>query len=377
MSEIKVDTVVDAAGTGKPNFSNGVTMNGAALSTLNLGEYNASSSEPSSPENGSIWWDTTNEKIFVYIAGEWKETIIIPPPAWFGARGLFFGGDDNGDAHGLNEIDYFAIDTAGNATDFGNMSGNSYNPTACSSGSRAVTSRGFTGFGGSNTIEYVTTATTGNVTDFGDLTSTSYGGGACSDASRGLFWAGERNIIDYITIDTTGNATDFGDDGSSSGGPDSVECASNATYGFRMGGSSGGGALNVIKYVTIQTLGNAQDVGDLTIGVTNLGASEDRTRAVVFGGYSSDTHQNTIQYFATTGTSGNASDFGDLTTASHSGAACSNGTKAIHSLGTTGANNSPTNRIDQVTIQTTANSTDFGDLIRSKMSLTSASGSAS
>ena len=63
MTELKVDTIVDAAGTGKPNFSTGVTMNGAALSTLNLGEYTASSSEPSSPQNGSVWWDTTNEVI--------------------------------------------------------------------------------------------------------------------------------------------------------------------------------------------------------------------------------------------------------------------------------------------------------------------------
>ena len=34
MTEFKVDTIVDLAGTGKPNFTTGVTMNGAAFLRL-------------------------------------------------------------------------------------------------------------------------------------------------------------------------------------------------------------------------------------------------------------------------------------------------------------------------------------------------------
>ena len=59
MSELKVDTVLNLAGTGKPNFQNGITVNGAATSTLNLNQYTASSSEPSNPDNGALWWDRT------------------------------------------------------------------------------------------------------------------------------------------------------------------------------------------------------------------------------------------------------------------------------------------------------------------------------
>ena len=70
-----------------------------------------------------------------------------------------------------------------------------------------------------NTCEYITIATFGNGTDFGDLTDDRRGGGAFDNSIRGCLAAGDdsgsagnnSNIIDYITIATIGNATDFGD----------------------------------------------------------------------------------------------------------------------------------------------------------------------
>ncbi len=374
MTEIKVDTVVDLAGTGKPNFSTGVTMNGAALSTLNVGEYTASSSEPSSPQNGSIWWDTTNEKIFIYIAGEWRETIGVAGAVWYGARGLFFGGDSSGGANTTNVIDYVTIATSGNATDFGDMANNSYYPAATSNGTRAIVTEGFKG-SASNDLLYVTTATTGNATFFGDLTTTTYNGGACSDGSRGIRWAGEStNTIDYVTIETTGNSTDFGDDVANINGG---RATSDATYGFRAGGTSGSATgRNDISYITIQTAGNAADFGDLLGDNQTGGLCSDPTRAVYFGGYP-DVTTNVIQYWATGTTSGNASDFGDLSSASRHHSASTDGTKAVVTLGSTGSVSSPTNTIEQVTIQTTGNSTDFGDLTQARYGSAAASGSAS
>ena len=374
MTELKVDTVVDLAGTGKPNFSTGVTMNTAALSTLNLGQYTASGTAPSSPENGSIWWDTTNEKIFLYIAGEWKETIGVAPPAWYGERGLFFGGDATGGANTSNVIDYVAISTSGNATDFGDMAHNAYYPAATSNGTRAIVTQGFKG-SASNDLLYVTTATTGNSTFFGDLTTTTYDGGACSDGSRGIRWAGEStNTIDYVTIETTGNATDFGDDVASINGG---RATSDATYGFRAAGSSGAATgRDDISYITIQTTGNAADFGDLTGNTQRGGLCSDTTRAVYFGGYP-DAMSNVIQYWATGTTSGNASDFGDLSIASRDQSASANGTKAVISIGNSNSGySSPSNTIDQVTIQTTGNATDFGDLTQARYGAAAASGSA-
>jgi len=73
------------------------------------------------------------------------------------------------------------------------------------------------GYSGSvvNVIDYVDVATLGNATDFGDLTRNSYILSACASTTRGLFGGGtpdggsESNVIDYITIMSTGNATDF------------------------------------------------------------------------------------------------------------------------------------------------------------------------
>ena len=72
--EIKVDAVVNLAGTGKPNFPVSPTHSGgSAISTLNTYSYTSSGTEPSSPKNGAIWWDSANDKVMVYINGEFKE----------------------------------------------------------------------------------------------------------------------------------------------------------------------------------------------------------------------------------------------------------------------------------------------------------------
>jgi len=76
MTQIKVDTIVDAAGTGAADFADGITIAGNALSALNTAEYYSSASEPTSPKNGAIWWDTANEKVMVYIADEFKEVVL-------------------------------------------------------------------------------------------------------------------------------------------------------------------------------------------------------------------------------------------------------------------------------------------------------------
>jgi hypothetical protein len=371
MTELKVDTVVNLAGTGKPNFENGVTINGAATSTLNLNEYTESASEPTSPSNGALWWDTANEKTFIYAEGEWKETIAVSSATWYGSRGLFFGGD-TGSFSSINTIDYVDITSASNASDFGDMTGTGLYTASMSNGTRAVSTRGFTGAGGSNVLMYVATATTGNATDFGDIsTGTTYNGGACSDGSRGIRWAGESGtVIDYITIDTTGNATDFGDEVASI---NAGRCVGSATYGFRGAGNLSGTLRNDISYITIQTTGNAADWGDLTRTSQSGAMTGDTTRGLYCGGNGS----NVIDYFGLS-SAGNASDFGDLSSSRFAQAATSDGTTAIIAGGyTSGGLTQHTNTIDKVTIQTTGNATDHGDLTVSRYAASGTSGSAS
>ena len=90
--------------------------------------------------------------------------------------------------------------------------------------------------------------------------------GACSNSVRGIFVGGNtspRNVIDYITISTLGNAIDFGDL--------TVERATTAGVSSQTRGVFAGGytptpaatSLNMIDYVTIMSTGNAIDFGDL------------------------------------------------------------------------------------------------------------------
>jgi len=63
-----------------------------------------------------------------------------------------------------------------------------------------------------NDIEYITIASAGNATDFGDLTVARRIGQAMSNATRAIAFGGNAGAqsMDYVTIATTGNATSFG-----------------------------------------------------------------------------------------------------------------------------------------------------------------------
>jgi hypothetical protein len=65
----------------------------------------------------------------------------------------------------------------------------------------------------SNVMDYVTIGTAGNATDFGNLTAASDKNPTACSIVRGLIFGGRNRtaVIDYITIASTGNAADFGD----------------------------------------------------------------------------------------------------------------------------------------------------------------------
>ena len=66
----------------------------------------------------------------------------------------------------------------------------------------------------SNVIDYVTIASAGNATDFGDLTNTPYSFLGAGSGAKTFFAGGNgsiTNVIQVVTTATTGDATDFGD----------------------------------------------------------------------------------------------------------------------------------------------------------------------
>ena len=245
-------------------------------------------------------------------------------------------------------IDYFTIQTLGDAQDFGNLTVSREGGASCADATRGV----FAGGAGTSSpnssavMDYVTVATVGNATTFGTMAEMNLPAGL-ADATRGLFASGnlQASGINYITIATTGNSSDFGDmtqDTFGRGG-----CASE-TRGIICGGNSS----NVIEYVTIQTTGNATDFGDLSTNFYTTGACDDLSRGCIAGG----TSDNRINYF-TIASTGNASDFGDLTRTTDANASCSDRTRGCWAGG-----GSSSDVIDYVTIQTTGNASDFGDL---------------
>jgi len=81
-------------------------------------------------------------------------------------------------------------------------------------------------------------------------------------------------------------------------------------------------------------------------GVISLGATS-------AGGY-----RNTLEYI-TIATTGNATDFGDLTVGRHGASGVSNGSRIVYAGGNYG---SAQNVLDYITVATTGNAIDFGDL---------------
>jgi len=378
MGKIKVDTVTNLAGTGAPNISDGVTIGGVALASVNKQEHYAQSAAPTSPADGAVWYDTDDDKAYVYINSEFYELTYTNLPTNAGNRGVF-GGGDNGSGSGTawqNVIDYISIPTAGNATDFGNLTQAISMGASASNGNRGVFAGGLNGSTVYNIINYITIASAGNATDFGDLTVARRQVGGCSDSSRGVFGGGNSSggannyvdVIDYITIASTGNATDFGNLTVSRGG---VTAEANLTRALFGGGHA---PSNVIDYITVASAGNATDFGDLTIAIHMPGSCSSLTRALFAGGYigaPSYGNTNTIQY-VTIASTGNATDFGDLTLAAQRLGGTSNHTRGVFAAGKT--SESSFLPIDYVTIDTTGNATDFGDLSVSRYGTAACSG---
>ena len=93
---------------------------------------------------------------------------------------------------------------------------------------------------------------------------------------------------------------------------------------------------NVLNYVTISSTGDAVDFGDTTFTATERREGcASSTRGIIAGGYRNPSPQtafNNIE-FITIASTGNAQDFGDLTSKSKAGATLSNSTRGIHFIG--------------------------------------------
>ena len=234
-------------------------------------------------------------------------------------------------------------------------------------GTRGVMGLGRIDTPSTNRLDYVSILTLGNAQDFGDLNNVVRRFAAASSSTRGLFAGGfdgssDTDTIDFITISSTGNATDFGN---LLGVARTIAGLANATRGV-FGGNESPTQLNVIQYVTIASTGNAVDFGDTSrVGhqATTCSSSVRGLFAGVFGGSSPLGDSNIIDYI-TISTTGNAQDFGDLSSTIRGAGGGSNATRGIFA----GGYDSPAtiNTIEFATIATTGNTQDFGDLTQAQ-----------
>lgn len=285
-------------------------------------------------------------------------------------RALFAGGTTAGDAQ-TNVISYLDMDTAGNATDFGDLSSaRDMGPSGMASTTRAVFSGGGRVDFGVNTIEYATFASTGNTSDFGDSTGYQSYPAALSSSTRGVSTGGYNkgsgggtntysDIMEYITIASVGNATDFGDLISVSGYSGRYQHAAFAspTRGVMACGRAGL-TDNVIQYITIASTGNAADFGDANVNTkAPLAGASNSTRGLFGNDYS---NSGVVVAYVTIASTGNSIDFGDLSVGREGCAAVADSTNCLFAGGSgTGGYK---NIIDNFTIASTGNATDWGDL---------------
>ncbi len=304
--------------------------------------------------------------------------VEIPSGGWFGTRHLAGGGNYyHSDAMGnmiySNIIVYKSSTSNGDSADFGNLTRNALHPGgAVSNISRAM-------WGGSqisgstyqtDTLDYVTVGSTGNASDFGDNSTATSGGGASGNGILGFFFLGftgasspsRPNWMGYVTIATTGNASDAGD---MQQGLNYVGSWSGTTYGGSWGGNRGGGGTgnqtNEISYIAFHTSNNASDFGDISTNSYAGTVCASEVRAVGNLGLqyeTSLTEYNNIEYI-TVASTGDASDFGDLIGTYDKAACMSDGTRGEWWAGEAGGYSKT--EIQSITVASTGNATDRGN----------------
>ena len=172
--------------------------------------------------------------------------------------------------------------------------------------------------------------------------------------ARGVFMGGfgeptAYDIIEYVTISTLGNVTDFGNLLASEGEGNAF---SSSTRGFYFGGDP---ADNEIERITFASTGNAVDAGDLTATSKTGTGLANATRGIAYLN-----NGDTINYY-TMASSGNAVDFGNATfSGGTNGMGYASSTRGVY--GGVWVSPASLNTLDYITIATTGNAADFGDL---------------
>ena len=237
----------------------------------------------------------------------------------------------------INNINFVTFSSSGGANNFGDMTERAWGTNCLANstrgiimGGRALTDDNPYNGGYMDRILFIEMASQGQDTSFfgnlipysnlgltggqtGTLTGATY-----ASTTRGIVAGGgtpRTKVIQFITIATKGNAQNFGELTQEAS---RVTGFSSPTRGISAGGFNNGSPsavkTNIMEFVTIATLGNSTDFGDLLTQRYSPGSGSDQTRGVVAGGHTQPGFANAIE-FVTIPSTGDATDFGDLTQA--------------------------------------------------------------
>jgi len=226
-------------------------------------------------------------------------------------------------------------------------------------------------------IDYKSSTSGGDTADWGDLVYGGYwhrGAGTGVDSTKGL--VGSRygivsNTDDYdvLTIASLGTI--------GAGGnlvPDATQGygASNGTLMFFMGGQISGALTADMDYITIASLGDSADAGDIAGNQRKQGGfTSGDTRGGIFGGTTGNQSSGYIAYatnsvdYIAFHTSNNSADFGDLYTKNYYSSACASKTVWVHKSGgdyTDAGGHTHLTRMDFWAADTGGTAGNFGDI---------------
>lgn len=302
-----------------------------------------------------VEWDSTNDGELHWLDVDESSLEYVEPWTFQGSTTGFVSGG-TGD---VNVIQYFSLASAGNSSDYGDLSVGRRNCGGTTDGVHSYIAGGQ----GYNNIDRFSNTSSGNATDVGDLTVARGQGGSASSETHGYIAGGQSysNVIDRYAHVSSGNATDWGDLISGNAGGSGH---SSTDYGWQSGGdatSADNNSLNYIQKYSFASSGNATDIADLIGGISNMtGGVSSSTHGYTMGGANnSSTYNNRIERFSFTSTA-NSTDVGDLLGSQGYHSAISGET---HGWACGGYGWSNSNVIQRFAYASSGNATDFGDLV--------------
>ena len=323
---------------------------------------------PTDVKPGMVYYNKDFKTIEFWDGNFWKQVDNIST----GGRALFCGGDTTPSGNYTNHIDFCTISSTGSTRSFGDATSAHMTSYGIGNNSRGIF---HVGGGPSNTLEYVTIPSEGNSIDFGNLSSARYAGSRGNSSTRGIFMGGSpgpSNVIDFIEMMTLGNALDFGDlNVGVYVNPNSVN---SKTRAFSLGGYiSPGVNTSDVEFVKISSKGNALKFGTIDRPISSFPGFSNDTRGIYGGGILRPGATSNIFIFNMF-TQGETIFFGDLIQARYEFAGSCSQTRGIFAGGQ--LPDSPyasVSTMDFITMASTGNAIDFGDMSKVARNLTSLS----